>query len=85
MTQSTITDKFQTTIPREVREALQLKPRQRLSYEVRKDGSVVVRPEPALDELFGSLKLRRPVASTREEKQAAREAMAREAAGEGAA
>ncbi len=85
MTHSTITDKFQTTIPREVREALQLKPRQRLSYEVRKDGSVVVRPEPALDELFGSLKLRRPVASTREEKQAAREAMAREAAGEGAA
>lgn len=85
MTQSTITDKFQTTIPREVREALQLKPRQRLSYEVRMDGSVVVRPEPALDELFGSLKLRRPVASTREEKQAAREAMAREAAGEGVA
>ena len=85
MTHSTITDKFQTTIPREVREALQLKPRQRLSYEVRKDGSVVVRPEPALDELFGSLKLRRPVASTREEKQTARESMAREAAGEGSA
>ena len=85
MTQSTITDKFQTTIPREVREALQLKPRQRLSYEVRTDGSVVMRPEPALDELFGSLKLRRPVASTREEKQTARESMAREAAGEGSA
>lgn len=83
MIQSTITDKFQTTIPREVREALGLKPRQRLSYEVRTDGSVVVRPEPALDELFGSLKLRRPVASTREEKRAAREAMAREASGEG--
>lgn len=83
MTQSTITDKFQTTIPREVREALHLKPRQRLSYEVRTDGSVVVRPEPALDELFGSLKLRRPVARSREEKQAAREAMAREAAGKG--
>ena len=85
MTQSTITDKFQTTIPREVREALQLKPRQRLSYEVRTDGSVVMRPELALDELFGSLKLRRPVASTREEKQTARESMAREAAGEGSA
>lgn len=82
MTQSTITEKFQTTIPREVREALQLKPRQRLSYELRTDGSVVVRPEPPLDALFGSLKLRRPVASTREEKRAAREAMARDAAGE---
>lgn len=85
MTQSTITDKFQTTIPREVREALQLKPRQRLSYEVRPDGSVVVRPEPALDELFGSLKLHRPVAAIRQEKWAAREAMARDAAAEGAA
>lgn len=78
MTQSTITDKFQTTIPREVREALGLRPRQRISYEVRSDQSVVLRPEPALDELFGSLKLKRPVASTQEEKQAAREAMARE-------
>jgi antitoxin PrlF len=83
MTQSTITDKFQTTIPREVREALRLKPRQRLSYRIQTDGSVVVRPEPALDELFGSLKLRRPVAITREEKQAARKAMARDAVGEG--
>lgn len=83
MTQSTITEKFQTTIPREVREALQLKPRQRLSYELRTDGSVVVRPEPALDELFGSVKLHRPVASTREEKRSAREAMARDSAGEG--
>ncbi|MBN9693301.1 MAG: type II toxin-antitoxin system PrlF family antitoxin [Verrucomicrobia bacterium] len=83
MTQSTITDKFQTTIPREVREALGLRPRQRISYEVRSDQSVVLRPEPALDELFGSLKLKRPVASTQEEKQAAREAMARETAGKG--
>ena len=83
MTQSTITDKFQTTIPREVREALGLRPRQRISYEVRSDQSVVLRPEPALDELFGSLKLKRPVASTQEEKRAAREAMARETARKG--
>ncbi len=80
MTQSTITHAFQTTIPREVRVALSLRPGQRLSYEVRTDGSVVIRPELALEELFGTLKLRRPVASSREEKQAAREAMAREAA-----
>ncbi|HAB17722.1 MAG TPA: type II toxin-antitoxin system PrlF family antitoxin [Verrucomicrobiota bacterium] len=83
MTQSTITDKFQTTIPREVREALGLKPRQRLAYELRSDGTVLIRPEPGLDELFGSIKLRRPVASTREEKRAAREAIARRGAGEG--
>ncbi len=83
MTQSTITDKFQTTIPREVREALGLRPRQRISYEVLSDQSVVLRAEPALDELFGSLKLKRPVASTQEEKQAAREAMARQSARKG--
>lgn len=83
MSQSTITDKFQTTIPVEVRLALKLKPRQRVSYEIRADGSAVLRAEPGLDELFGSLKPGRPVATAREEKRAAREAMAREAAREG--
>jgi hypothetical protein len=38
-----------------------------------------VRPVPGLDELFGSLKLNRPVASIREEKRAARRAIVREA------
>jgi bifunctional DNA-binding transcriptional regulator/antitoxin component of YhaV-PrlF toxin-antitoxin module len=83
MSQSTITDKFQTTIPLAVRLALKLKPRQKVSYEVRPDGSAVLRPEPDLDELFGSLKLKNPVKSSREEKKAARNAMACEAAKEG--
>ncbi len=79
MTQSTITDKFQTTIPMEVRQALGLLPRQRVSYEIRKDGSAVIRPVPHLDELFGSLKPDRPVAGPREEKQGARAAIAQAA------
>ena len=83
MTQSTITDRFQTTIPLEVRVALNLEPRQRVSYEVRADGSAILRPVPRLDELFGSLNLRRPVADTRTEKQAARSAMARDASAKG--
>ena len=83
MTQSTITDKFQTTIPREVREALGLKPQQRISYELRADGSAILRPEPALDKLFGSLKPKRPGLSARAEKEADRRAMATEAAKEG--
>lgn len=77
MIQSTVTDKFQTTIPLEVRVALKLSPRQRISYEVRDDGSAILRPVPSLDSLFGSLKLQQPVADIRTEKQAAREAMAR--------
>jgi hypothetical protein len=40
-------------------------------------------PISSLEELFGSLKPDRPIASPREEKQAAREAIAREAASEG--
>ena len=83
MMQSTITDKFQTTIPLEVRRALKLSPRQRVSYEVRPDGSAVMRPIPQLDELFGSVKLGKPVAGTRDEKRAARAAIADEASSEG--
>jgi bifunctional DNA-binding transcriptional regulator/antitoxin component of YhaV-PrlF toxin-antitoxin module len=83
VTQSTITDKFQTTIPLAVREALQLKPRQRVSYEVRPDRTVVMRPIPQLDGLFGSVKLARPVAAIREEKAAARAAIALDVSREG--
>jgi bifunctional DNA-binding transcriptional regulator/antitoxin component of YhaV-PrlF toxin-antitoxin module len=46
MAQSTITDSFQKPLPLEVRLALKLEPRQRLSYEVRPDGSAVIRPVP---------------------------------------
>jgi bifunctional DNA-binding transcriptional regulator/antitoxin component of YhaV-PrlF toxin-antitoxin module len=83
MTHSTVTDKFQTTIPLEVRRALKLSPRQKVTYEVRPDGSAIIRPVALLDDLFGSLPIKRPAASPREEKQAARAAMAREAASEG--
>jgi bifunctional DNA-binding transcriptional regulator/antitoxin component of YhaV-PrlF toxin-antitoxin module len=79
MKQSVITDKFQTTIPVEVRKALKLRPRQRIAYEIREDGSAVLRPLPGIEELFGSLKPKCPVGSPRQEKQAARSAMAREA------
>jgi hypothetical protein len=54
-----------------------------VSYEVRADGSAVLRPVPRLDSLFGSLKVNRPVADSRTEKLAAREAIAQEAAREG--
>jgi hypothetical protein len=65
-----------------VREALQLKPRQRVSYEVRPDGAAVMRPIPQLDGLFGSVNLGRPIATVREEKEAAQAAIALEASRE---
>ena len=84
MSQSTITDKFQTTIPADVRQALKLSPRQRVSYELRPDGSAILRPVPSLGQLFGSIRLGRAAASSREEKEAARSAMARVASKRGA-
>jgi antitoxin PrlF len=83
MEQSTITDKFQTTIPLAVRRALKLSARQKITYEVRKDGTALIRPVPELDSLFGSLKTKRRAGTPREEKLAARLAMARDAAPEG--
>ena len=83
MSQSTITDKFQTTIPVDVRQALKLSPRQRVSYELRSDGSAILRPVPNLDELFGSIRLGKRAASPREEKEAARAAMGRTASKRG--
>ena len=80
MTQSTITDRFQTTIPLDVREALRLEAPE--GFVAVRPGpiSAVMRPVPGLDELFGSIRLGRPAASTQEEKQAARNAMARDSA-----
>ena len=83
MTQSTITDKFQTTIPLIVRRALKLAPHQKVAYELRPDGSAIMRPVPSLDKLFGSLAPNKPATTTRVEKQAARDAIAREAANQG--
>jgi hypothetical protein len=58
-----------------------LKRRQKVSHEVRPDGSVVMRPVPGLDELFGSIRLDRSTASTQEEKQAVRNALALDSVG----
>lgn len=55
MINSTLTDKWQTTIPAKVRKALHLKPRQRLIYEL-VEGAVLVRPQPeTLKDLYGLL------------------------------
>ena len=76
MTESTITDKGQTTVPKKVRDALGIKPRQRLQWNVAKDGTVVVRPEPSPLALFGSLKSRRKFPGIQEEKAAMRKHVA---------
>ncbi|MYH18526.1 MAG: AbrB/MazE/SpoVT family DNA-binding domain-containing protein [Gemmatimonadetes bacterium] len=74
MIKSTLTEKWQTTIPAEVRRALHLKPRQRLIYELI-DGGVVVRAQPeTLKDLYGFLADGKTSSSKSEERDVARKA-----------
>jgi len=75
---STLTDKGQTTVPQEIRQALGVAARQRLVWEARNDGSAVVRPVPSVMELAGSLKSDVPFSSIRAETEAATAAWASE-------
>jgi AbrB family looped-hinge helix DNA binding protein len=57
MSQSTLTSKGQTTIPREIRKLLGLKENDRIVYEV-EDGKVAIKPAPSVQELYGIFKSR---------------------------
>ncbi len=59
MATSTLTSKGQTTIPKEIRERLNLKPGDRIDFVVEDDGRVVLRPRTIdVSQLRGML--RRP-------------------------
>jgi antitoxin PrlF len=83
MPQSTLTDKGQTTVPSEVREALKVKPRQQLEWIIQDNGTAVVRPQASALDLFGSLKPAKPFPGLRAEKEAAKRLTAQQAAKEG--
>jgi len=59
--ESTLTDRYQTTIPARVCEALGLRKRDTIAYEIQEDGSVVLRrgaksdADPALDAFLAFL------------------------------
>lgn len=76
MIKSTLTDKWQTTIPAKVRKALHLKPRQRLIYELIEGGVLVRAQSETLKDLYGYLADDEQSASKSEERDAAREARA---------
>jgi bifunctional DNA-binding transcriptional regulator/antitoxin component of YhaV-PrlF toxin-antitoxin module len=83
MTTSTVTDKGQTTVPLEIRQALKVRPRQRLEWIDQGDGSAVVRPQGSALEFFGSLKSRTQFPGREAERKAVTRAIGREAAREG--
>lgn len=60
MASATITSKGQITVPKEIREALGVRPGDRLAFRSREDGSVVVEAETVdLMTLRGTLKPKR--------------------------
>ena len=85
MSISILTDKGQTTVPQEIREALNVKPRQRLTWSLRDDGTVLVRPQPSALSLFGSLKSSKKFSGRSTEREAMARSTGRHAAKEGVA
>ncbi|MDD2707143.1 MAG: type II toxin-antitoxin system PrlF family antitoxin [Verrucomicrobiae bacterium] len=55
MIHSTLTSKGQTTIPLKVRKVLNLKPRQRIIYEVRNDGVLIRAQTETILNAFGAV------------------------------
>ena len=55
VSESTLTDRYQTTVPDAVRKALQLNKREKIRYTIQSDGNVLLsradqdEPDPALD------------------------------------
>jgi bifunctional DNA-binding transcriptional regulator/antitoxin component of YhaV-PrlF toxin-antitoxin module len=78
-------DKGQTPVPREIREALKVKPRQRLTWSLRKDGGAGVRPQSSALDLFGKLKSTKKFPGRAAERAAVALAAGRHAAKEGVA
>ena len=83
MAVSKLTDKGQTTVPQEIRDALKVKPRQRLTWELQEDRSAVVRPQASALELFGSLKSPKKFPGRAGEREAVSRAVGKHAAKEG--
>ena len=76
MLESTITEKGQTTVPKEIRKILGVKSGQRICWDFGENGVVTVRPEPSALSLFGSLVSRKKFPGNRKEKAAVREHIA---------
>lgn len=73
---STLTAKGQTTVPKEVRRRLGLKPRQKIVYEVGPEGVLLRAAGTSLTELAGALSSRMPALGKAAERAAARAARA---------
>jgi AbrB family looped-hinge helix DNA binding protein len=56
MSVATMTSKGQTTIPKDIREAMGLKPKDQISFTLMPDGAVIMRAKTrSIGELYGTL------------------------------
>jgi antitoxin PrlF len=69
--ESAITSKGQATIPKAIRDHLQIKPGDRIKFFVHPDGSVVLLPKLPVSALRGIVKPRRRTVAIEEMKEAA--------------
>jgi antitoxin PrlF len=76
MLESTITEKGQTTVPKEIREILGVTSGQRIQWNLAENGTVTVRPEPSALSLYGSLISPKKFPGNRKEKAAVRKHIA---------
>jgi len=83
MPQSTLTEKGQTTVPVQIRKAMNLIPHQKIQWVFHPNGYALVRPQPSALDLYGSLKPKKAFPGIQEEKEAVRRAVAKQAAKEG--
>ena len=74
--ESAITVKGQATIPKAIREHLQLRPGDRVKFFVHPDGTVVLLPKVPASALRGFLKRKRPAVTVAEMNPAVAEAAA---------
>ena len=72
MIRSTLTDRWQTTIPAEVRAALGLRPRQGLLYEIHGESVTLQAEGESLMDLAGCLQSDRPAVSKEDARHTAK-------------
>lgn len=70
MIKSTLTNRWQTTIPAEVRAALRLRPGQKLFYEIQGDSVIMRSGYGSVMDMAGCLKTGQPKAPRRDERVA---------------
>lgn len=78
-----LSSKGQLTIPKKFRQRLQLTGRRRVTVEQLKDGTILIRPIRSILHLAGTIELKGPLLSPREERLAVEERLGKERGGEG--